>query len=204
MGNRRDDALNPTPLTRLREALQPDWVHTAGARRAAAGLLVILAAVAAIRAEPGGEHDVTVVAVRDLEPGVALTVDDVRLDNRLTATLPDGAQSEVAPVVGALPAGPVRRGEVLTDVRLLSPRLAQAAAGPDARLVPLHVADRAVPDLLRPGDIVDILAAPASDPDATARVIATDDRVVLVALPVGAANNVAGATLVQSVTLTLH
>ena len=93
MGNRRDDALNPTPLTRLREALQPDWVHTAGARRAAAGLLVILAAVAAIRAEPGGEHDVTVVAVRDLEPGVALTVDDVRLDNRLTATLPDGAQS---------------------------------------------------------------------------------------------------------------
>ena len=104
MGNRRDDALNPTPLTRLREALQPDWVHTAGARRAAAGLLVILAAVAAIRAEPGGEHDVTVVAVRDLEPGVALTVDDVRLDNRLTATLPDGAQSEVAPVVGALPA----------------------------------------------------------------------------------------------------
>ncbi len=221
MGNRRDDALNPTPLTRLREALQPDWVHTAGARRAAAGLLVILAAVAAIRAEPGGEHDVTVVAVRDLEPGVALTVDDVRLDNRLTATLPDGAQSEVATVVGALPAGPVRRGEVLTDVRLLSPRLAQAAAGPDARLVPLHVADRAVPDLLRPGDIVDILAAPASDPDATARVIATDavvvsvsarpktptvadDRVVLVALPVGAANNVAGATLVQSVTLTLH
>ena len=124
-------------------------------------------------------------------------------------------------VVGAMPAGPIRRGEVITDVRLLGPRLAQAATGPDARLVPLHVADRALPDLLRPGDIVDIVAAPASDSEAGAHTLATnavvasvsarprtptvaDDRVVLVALPAAAANAVAGAALVQSVTLTLR
>ena len=124
-------------------------------------------------------------------------------------------------VVGATVAGPVRRGEVITDVRLLGARLAQSAAGPDARVVPLHLADNAVLDLVRTGDVVDILAAPRSDADAAPRVIATDaivvsvsarprtptaagDRVVLVALPVAAANAVAGATLVQTVTLTLH
>ena len=56
MGTRSADSLNPTPLTRLRQALQPDWVHTVTARRVAAGALVILAGVAAIRADPHGEH----------------------------------------------------------------------------------------------------------------------------------------------------
>ena len=221
MGIRRSDSLNPTPLTRLRQALQPDWVHTVTARRVAAGVLVILAGVAAVRADPHGEHRHTVVAARDLSPGVAVTDDDVRVENLLAATLPDGSQSETGTVVGATVAGPVRRGEVITDVRLLGARLAQSAAGPDARVVPLHLADNAVLDLVRTGDVVDILAAPQADADAAPRVIATDaivvsvsakprtptgagDRVVLVALPVTAANAVAGATLVQTVTLTLH
>jgi hypothetical protein len=107
---------------------------------------------------------------------------------------------------------------VLTDVRLLGPRLAQSAAGPDARIVPLHLADTALLDLVRAGDVVDVLAA-ADDVDP--RVVASDaivvlvsekpkgpgagsDRVVLVALPAHAANDVAGATLMQAVTLTFH
>ncbi|HNM83606.1 MAG TPA: SAF domain-containing protein [Mycobacterium sp.] len=221
MGSRRTESLNPTLPNRIRQALQPDWVHTAKARRIAAGVLVLLAAVTAIRAQPGGEHAPAAVALRDLEPGVAITADDVRIENRLAATLPDAPVADTAAVVGAMPAGPVRRGEILTDVRLLGARLAQAAAGPDARLVPLHVTDRALPDLLRPGDIVDVVAAPASGADGEAHVVATDavvasvsarpktptvadDRVVLVALPVAAANAVAGATLAQTVTLTLH
>lgn len=221
MGTRRADSLNPTPLTRLRQALQPDWVHTVAARRLAAGVLVLLAGVAAIRAEPHGEHRHTVVAARDLSPGAAVAADDIRIENRLAATLPDGSQSDTGAVVGATVAGPVRRGEVITDVRLLGARLTQSAAGPDARVVPLHLADNAVLDLVRAGDVVDILAAPMSDAGAAPRVIATDaivvsvsarprtptaagDRVVLVALPVAAANAVAGATLVQTLTLTLH
>ncbi len=221
MGSRRTESLNPTLPNRIRQALQPDWVHTAKARRIAAGVLVILAAVTAIRAQPGGEHAPAAVALRDLPPGVAITADDVRIENRLTATLPDGSVADATAVIGAMPAGPIRRGEILTDIRLLGTRLAQAAAGPDARLVPLHVTDRALPDLLRPGDIVDVVAAPASGADGAPHVVATDavivsvsarprtptvadDRVVLVALPVAAANAVAGATLVQSVTLTLH
>ena len=221
MGSRRTNSLDPTPLTRLRQALQPDWVHTVAARRVAAGALVLLAGLAAIRSNPHGEQRPAVVAAHDLEPGVALTADDVRLESRLTATLPDGTQADPGAVVGATAAGPVRRGEVITDVRLLGARLTGAAAGPDARVVPLHLADSAVPDLVRAGDVVDILAAPNADAEAMPRVIATDaivvsvsarpksptaatDRVVLVALPVAAANAVAGATLVQTVTLTLH
>jgi hypothetical protein len=217
----RTDALNPTALTRLRQALQPDWVHTVRARRLAAAGLVVLAGVAAVRSNPDGDRRETLVATRDLTPGVTLAAEDIQLEKRLAATLPDGSQSDLGTVVGATLASPVRRGEILTDVRLLSSRLAESAAGPDARIVPLHLGDSAVLDLVRTGDVVDILAAPQADSDAEARLVATDavvvlvsakpkgatsanDRVVLVALPAAAATAVAGAALVQTVTLTLH
>jgi hypothetical protein len=106
---------------------------------------------------------------------------------------------------------------------VLSPRLAESVAGPDARIVPLPLADNALLDLVRPGDVVDVLAAVTSDAgaDAQPQLVATDavvvlvsekpkgtgngsDRVVLVALPAHAANNVAAAALVQTVTLTFH
>ena len=192
------------------------------ARRVAAAALVVLAAVAALRSDPHGDQTDIVVAARDLAPGIELTAADVRLETRSAATVPDGSQSAVDNVVGSTLAGPARRGEVLTDVRLLGPRLAQSAAGPDARIVPLHLADSALLDLVRPGDVVDVLAAPdGDDEDATPRVVATDaivvlvsekqkgpgtggDRVLLVALPAHAANDVAGATLMQTVTLTFH
>jgi Flp pilus assembly protein CpaB len=217
------ESLNPSLLTRVRQVLRPDWTRTVMARRIAAGALVVLAGIAALRSNPDEDRTQTVVAAHDLSPGVALTADDVRLENRLTATIPDGSQSDLAAVVGSTLAGPTRRGEVITDVRLLGTRLAESAAGPDARIVPLHLADSALIDLVRPGDVVDVLAAPESQTaDAVGpEVVASDavvvlvspkqkgqtsgnDRVVLVALPAAAANAVAGATLVQTVTLTIH
>lgn len=182
----------------------------------------MLAAVAALRSDPHGDQTDIVVAARDLSPGIELTADDIRLEKRTAATVPDGFQSRVDAVVGSTLAGPARRGEVITDVRLLGPRLAQSAAGPDARIVPLHLSDSALLDLTRPGDVVDVLAAPSNTADdSTTHVVATDaivvlvsekqkgvgaagDRVVLVALPAHAANDVAGATLMQTVTLTFH
>jgi hypothetical protein len=108
---------------------------------------------------------------------------------------------------------------------LLGSRLAESTAGPGARIVPLHLADSALIDLVRVGDVVDVLAAPATDSradtQAATKVVATDavvvlvsakskvqdadsDRVVLVALPARVANMVAGSALGQAVTLTLH
>jgi Flp pilus assembly protein CpaB len=175
----------------------------------AAGALVILAAVAAFRPDPRDQRTDIVVAARDLAPGIELTADDVRLENQTATMVPDGAQSDIAAVVGATRAGPARRGEALTDVRLLGPRLAESAAGPNARIVPLHLDDTALLDLIRPGDVVDVLAAGAESGSVAAvgtrpQVVATDAVVVLVALPAHTANEVAGAALAQTVTLTFH
>ena len=191
----------------------------------AAGALVVLAGVATLRSNPDDDRAEVVVAARDLRPGAALTSDDVRLEKRSATTLPDGSQADLDAVVGSTLASPTRRGEVLTDVRLLGSRLAESTAGPGARIVPLHLADSALIDLVRVGDVVDVLAAPATDSQAAAqavgKVVATDavvvlvsakqkaqatdsDRVVLVALPARVANTVAGSALGQAVTLTLH
>ncbi len=215
-------SLNPSLSTQISQWLRPDWSRTVLARRIAAAALVVLAGVAALRPDPAGDRAQVVVAARDLSPGAALTADDVRLEKRLVPTIPDGSQSNVGAVVGSTLAGPARRGEVLTDVRLLSRRLAESAAGPDARMVPVHPADSALADLVHPGDVVDVVAAAEvaaqSNPKGPS-VIATDaivvlvsakqkaataDRVVLVALPAASANAVAGAALTQTVTLTLH
>ena len=217
------DSLNPSVLSRLLAALRPDWSRTLAARRIAAGALVIVAAVVALRSNPQGDRTEIIVATHDLASGVELTLDDVRLENHTAATVPDGSQSNIDAVIGATLAGPARRGEVLTDVRVLGPRLAESVAGPDARIVPLPLADSALLDLVRPGDVVDVLAAGTSDAGADARpqLMATDavvvlvsekpkgagngsDRVVLVALPAHAANDVAAAALVPTVTLTFH
>ena len=225
----QEPSLNPTLLRRISASLRPDWTRTVLARRVAAAGLVVLAGIAALRSNPDGDSAQVVVAVRDLRPGAELTPDDVRLEKRLAATIPDGSQADLGAVVGSTLAGPTRRGEVLTDVRLLGSRLAEAAigskVGPGARIVPLHLADGALIDLVRVGDVVDVLAAPATDSpagtQAVTKVVATDavvvlvsakqkvqaadsDRVVLVALPARVANTVAGAVLGQSVTLTLH
>lgn len=181
---------------------------------------MLLAAVAAMRDDPRGDQFDVVVTARDLTPGTELTADDVRLQRRGAVSVPEGAQTHIEEVVGATLAGPARRGEVLTDVRLLGSRLAESAAGPDARIVPIPLTDAAVADLVRAGDVVDIVAAPVDD-DKDARLIATGavvvlvsaqetgmatrgGRVVLVALPDAAARSVAGTALVEAVTLTLH
>jgi Flp pilus assembly protein CpaB len=214
-------SLNPSVATRISQWLRPDWSRTLLARRIAAAGLVVLAGVAALRPDPNGERAPVVVAAHDLSPGAALSADDLQLEKRLIPTIPDGAQSEIDTVVGSTLAGPARRGEVLTDVRLLGRRLAESAAGPGARIVPVHPVDGALTDLVRPGDVVDVVAASQTSPPSAARVIATgaivvlvsakqkaqaatNDRVVLVALPTASANAVAGAALGQTVTLTLH
>ena len=214
-------SLNPSLPTQISQWLRPDWSRTVLARRVAAGALVLLAGVAALRPDPDGDRAQVVVAARDLSPGAELSADDLRLESRLVPTIPDGSQSDIGAVVGSTLAGPTRRGEVLTDVRLLGHRLADSAAGPDARIVPVHPADSALTDLVRPGDVVDVVSASDTDSHAGPRVVATNaivvlvsakqkaqaatnDRVVLVALPAAAANAVAGAALTQTVTLTLH
>lgn len=214
------ESLNPTLLERVSRGLRPDFARTVLARRIAAGFLVVLAGIAGLRPDPGDTMRDVAVAVRDLSPGLPLTANDIRLETRSAATLPDGSATNLS-ITGAILAGPVRRGEILTDARVLGPRLAGLNAGPGARVVPLRLADAAVLDLIRTGDIVDVVGSAGADEDARPRVVAANavvvlvsakpesigagnDRVVMVALPGPAAQALAAATLVQTVTLTIH
>lgn len=219
------DSLNPTLLNRISRAVRPDFARTILARRIAAGLLVVLAALSALRADPDGSETDVVVAAGDLRPGRALEADQLRLEKRSAAGLPDGALTDINAVLGATLAGPVRRGEVLTDVRVLGSRLAGLAAGPDARMVPITLSDAAVAEVIRAGDVVDVLgsasAAGETGAEARPRLLAANavvvsvtapsaspghggNRVVLVALPAPAATALAGASLTREVTLTIH
>lgn len=219
------ESINPTVRNRISRAMRPDFARTIAARRIAAGLLVILAAAAALRQDPDGAYRPVTVAVRDLSPGVTVTAQDVEIQKRTAATVPDGTAG-LEQVVGATLAGAVRRGEVLTDARVLGSRLAELSVGRDARVVPLHLSDSAVLDVIRTGDVVDVLGATpgaGAGGEVHPRLIAANavvvlvsadangryrgpgnDRVVLVALPAAAATALAGATLVQTVTLTIH
>ena len=216
------ESLNPSMTSRIAQALRPEWTRTVQFRRATAGGLVLLAAVAALRPDPSDGRADVVVAAHDLAPGVELRATDLRVESRAVTTVPDGSQVATDDLVGATLTGPARRGEVITDVRVLSSRLADAAIGPDARIVPVHPTDAALLELVRPGDVVDVVALSDSvvgTAEERPRVVASSavvvlvsarskdvarDGVVLVALPVLAATEVAGASLSQAITLTFH
>lgn len=129
-------------------------------RRVAAALLTMvgLGLLAAPAAAPAGTP--VLVAARDLAPGVALAPGDVAVRSLPDELVPAGALAEPAAVAGRQVVGGVRAGEPLTDVRLLGPTAAVAAAGvPDAAGVPVRLADAGVATLLTPGTRVDLVAA---------------------------------------------
>jgi pilus assembly protein CpaB len=123
-----------------------------------------------------------VVAARDLPGGVLLTRADLTVAGLPPSAVPSGALAEGA-ALGRTLAAPVRRGEPLTDVRLVGPGLA-AALGKDLVETPIRLADPAVAALLHAGDLVDVLAAPADRANgAVTTVAAADVRVLAVPVP---------------------
>ena len=162
-------------------------------RLLAAGLLAGSMAFALEAAGPGpapGREVLT--AAHDLPTGTVLGTDDLRVVRRPETALPDGALTTPSQVRGGTVAGPVRRGEVLTDVRLAgAAALRGLAAGTVA--APVRLADAESVALLRPGDVVDVLAAGA-DAGVQARLVAAAVRVLTVprtargVLAVGAAD----------------
>ncbi|MFD3505960.1 SAF domain-containing protein [Nocardia sp. NPDC058666] len=202
---------------------RPAWADALLARRIAAAVLAVAAVVLFVRGDPGGARVAVVVAARDLAPGRLLTADDLRVDQHESRSLPTGSMRETAPLLGATLTGAMHAGETFTDLRIVGPRLAAAAAGSaDARIVPIRLADAAVADVLRAGDRVDVVGVEdAGGPGATkpARTLATDaavvlvtatgdrrgaERVVLLALDTEYATAVAGASLRTALTVVFH
>jgi hypothetical protein len=104
--------------------------------------------------------------------------------------LPGGALRERADAEGRILVGPVRKGEVLTDVRLVGRSLLEAY-GDTLVAAPVRIADAASVRLLHAGDVVDVLAAGADDGGAGARLVAS--AVPVVSVP-AASGSVLGPT----------
>jgi len=113
---------------------------------------------------------------RDLPAGTAVTSADVRATSVPAGLQPAGALRDPGQAVGRLVAGPVRRGEALTDVRLLGAAL--LPPGSEVAL-PVRLAEPATAALVVAGDRVDVLSA-SPDGAATADVVAAGLRVLAV------------------------
>jgi len=141
-------------------------------RLLAAGLAAgaVAAGLTVLAPDPPATVDV-LAASRDLAGGAALRPDDLDTVALPRSSVPDGALSDPSAVEGRVLAGPIRRGEPLTDVRLVGRELLAAYGGEGEGLVatPVRIADAGTAGLLRPGDVVDVLAA-----DTGARTGATD------------------------------
>lgn len=141
-------------------------------RRCAAALLVVAALGFATLG--GAEHDdeAVMVAAHDLLPGTELAANDLVVRRVGAGMVPAGALRMSRDAAGKTVTSMVRTGEILTDARLLSPRLPQQLIGSaDARLVPVRLSDDAVSALLRAGDVVDVVG-PEADVLATRAVVA--------------------------------
>ncbi|MEV4400290.1 SAF domain-containing protein [Nonomuraea sp. NPDC049607] len=163
---------------------QPAWLRAWARRRrliaAALAALGVLAAYVALRPAAGPE---VLVAARDLAPGL-LRPGDLRpapLDRP-----PDGAVRSYA--AGRYLAGPMRRGEPLTDARLLHP----VPLPPGMVAAPVRIADPDAVALISPGSTIGVLAA--WEGGRPAQLIADDVRVITI--PPAADDSRTGGALV--------
>jgi Flp pilus assembly protein CpaB len=106
-------------------------------------------------APPPGVRILT--AARDLPSGATLRSSDLRPVTMPSGAVPDGVVRSTP--TGRVLAGPMRRGEPVTDARLIGRGLL-SGYGPDLVAVPVRLADAESVRLLRPGDRIDVLAAP--------------------------------------------
>ncbi|TWS18904.1 flagellar biosynthesis protein FlgA [Tsukamurella asaccharolytica] len=173
------DSLQPTGAERLRAALRPGWARTLTARRAVAAVLAALALVIAVTSRPSGPQAQVLVAARELGPGGRLSGDDLAVRTVPAELAPQDALTGPDDAVGRSVTGPVAAGEILTGRRVLTDRTA-GQIRPGARLVPVSLHDPATMDLLRAGDVVDVVAQRKDDSPA---VLARSATVAVAAAP---------------------
>ncbi|MCA0144599.1 Flp pilus assembly protein CpaB [Blastococcus sp. LR1] len=178
-------------MPRLRRPRSPALL----ARRLAAGLLAALALVLALRpgpapAEAAASGRPVVVATSDLPAGTRLSAQHLAVVRLPEDAVPSGVVDRTELLHHQVLAGPVRRGEPLTDARLVGAGLTTLL--PEGQVAaPVRLADLAVTALVRPGDRVDVLAT-TTDTGTTERVAT---GALVLAAPGSAGDDDAGAGL---------
>ncbi|QIG41471.1 pilus assembly protein CpaB [Nocardioides anomalus] len=146
----------PTRLPRLRGSARRLRRLVLRRRRLLAALCALLAVWAGLRATaaPAPPSVAVTVAAHDLGAGTRLRPGDLTTVRLAPGTAPDG---RVRDPTGHTLAGPLRRGQPVTDTALLGPALLRDR--PDLVALPVRLPDTAMADLLRRGDSVDLVAA---------------------------------------------
>ncbi len=165
-----------TGLTRLSRGLRRVRRVVLARRRWLAALLAGVAAAAGVQAATAPPQPAigVLTAARDLPAGAVIDRDDLVMVDFAPGSVPSGAGREV---VGRTLAAPLRRGEPVTDVRLVGPAL--TAGDPDLTAVPVRLPDAGMVELLDVGDRIDLIG---TDPQSSgASVVATG--VPVLALP---------------------
>lgn len=98
-------------------------------------------------------------ASADLPAGHALARSDLTSLALPTAAVPSGAYGPATAVLGRSLSLPMRRGEIVTDVRLAGSPLLTAVTTGGLVGAPVRIADAAAVTLLRAGDHIDVLGA---------------------------------------------
>ena len=171
----------PTLLLRLRAAARGVRRAVLRRRRLLAALCALVAVWAGLRATaaPAPELVPVTVAAHDLGAGAVLGPGDLTTRGFAPGTVPSG---HIRDPVGRQLAGPLRRGQPITDTALLGASLVRDR--PDLVALPVRLPDTAMAELLRVGDEVDVISAdPQGGPAATvardgagARAAATSGR----------------------------
>jgi Flp pilus assembly protein CpaB len=166
----------PTFLLRVRGAGRRVRRAVLRRRRLLAAVCALVAVWAGLRATaaPAAPLVPVTVAAHDLGAGTVLRSGDVTTLGFAPGTVPAG---HIRDPVGRQLAGPVRRGEPITDAALLGASLVRDR--PDLAALPVRLPDTATADLLRVGDEIDLVSA---DPQGGAAVTVARGALVL-ALP---------------------
>jgi pilus assembly protein CpaB len=143
--------------------------------------LAVLAALAAVltgisAAAPDGPAMITVVKARSQLPGgTVVSAADLVLDRVAASDIPEGALTDPDALIGKTLAAPVAENQILTP---LTASVVRTSVSPGHVIAPLRLADTALRALIRPGDVVDVIAANTQAEQAV--VVAAGARVVTI------------------------
>lgn len=164
-------------------------------RRILAGLSAAVAVAAGLQAvaEPPPPRSPVLTAARDIPGGAVVGSDDLEVVGFDPDSVPSGLVSSAAEAVGRTTAAPVRSGEPITDLRLVSGSMLTAYPGMVA--APVRIGDAAAVGLLKVGDLIDVLAA---DPQggAAATLVAAAAPVISIPTPRAGPSSIAEGGLI--------
>lgn len=131
-------------------------------RLAAALLLCAASAIAVNQLTPAPLSTVTALAAaRDLPAGTAVTAADLASVHVPPGTVAEGFLQDTAAAAGKQLAGPLRKGQLVTDAQLLGPGLL-VGTPPGSAAVPLRMADPSSIQLVSPGQLVNVVLTSAN------------------------------------------